>query len=247
MISLARSKYIRTLHDKKNRQSDGVFLVEWRKILEELIVSWETIVDLYLTAEFIDTHQSLLAQISYQEILSWELEKITTLQSNNAWLAVVHSRENIPLFSEPHEYVLILDMINDPGNLGTIFRIADWYGIRKIILSHDTVDPTSPKVIMASMGSFLRVETFQTDLQSYLSQIHAPIFGAYLDGENIHKKVFDHRWGYIVIGSEAHGIHPDLEKYISEKIMIPKFGDAESLNAWVATAVILDNIKRQGV
>jgi TrmH family RNA methyltransferase len=152
--------------------------------------------------------------------------------------------EQIPTgWQKKDELVLILDRINDPGNLGTIIRIADWYGVSQIICSPDTVDCYNPKVLMATMGSFTRVSICYIDLDRYLSEIEWKIYGAYLDGENIHTKDFENFGWYLVIGSEAHGISSSLEKYITDKVTIPRFWLAESLNAGIATAVILDRIR----
>jgi TrmH family RNA methyltransferase len=141
---------------------------------------------------------------------------------------------------------LILDGINDPGNLGTIIRTADWYVITHIIASLDTVDCYSSKVIMATMWSFTRIKISYLDLEKYLSSLSwSAIYWAYLDGESAHEKNFSHTPAYLVIGSESHGIRPPLEKYITDKITIPCYGEAESLNAWVATAIILDNLRRE--
>ncbi len=135
---------------------------------------------------------------------------------------------------------MALESINDPGNLGAIIRIADWYGIEKILCSSDTVDFYNPKVIAASMGSFLRVQVQYGDLSELLKNTALPVLGAFLDGTNVHKFQFPTE-GILVIGSEAHGISPALEKIVTEKITIPRTGKAESLNAAIATAIICDN------
>ena len=171
-----------------------------------------------------------------------DLERLGSFKSNDGALAVVEQKENSPLLVE-NELVLALDDINDPGNFGTIIRIADWYGITKIVASEQTVELYNPKVIAASKGSFSRVAVFVTDLPEYISKISVPRYGAFMDGENIHSAKLP-KVGLIVLGNEANGISREVEQQIDHKITIPKFGMAESLNVAMATAVICDNFKR---
>jgi TrmH family RNA methyltransferase len=149
----------------------------------------------------------------------------------------------VPIQVLQEEFALVLDDIRDPGNLGTIIRTADWYGITRIIASSETADFYNSKVITSTMGSFTRVGIFYTTLEQYLAQSTLPVFGAYLEGKNIHETRFG-SGGLIVIGNESHGIRPELEKFITDKITIPRFGKAESLNAAIATAIICDSIRR---
>jgi RNA methyltransferase, TrmH family len=164
-------------------------------------------------------------------------------QSNNTVVAVAEMKPNQSFQLPPHTFGLVLDDIRDPGNLGTIIRTADWYGINHIIASEETADFYNPKVISATMGSFTRMNIFYTSLPEYLSETKTKVFGAFLDGKNVHEITFD-SGGFIVIGNESRGISPDVEKLVSERITIPRFGKAESLNAAIATAVICDNIRR---
>src|SRR5690606_15106813 len=131
----------------------------------------------------------------------------------------------------------------DPGNLGTIIRIADWYGIKKLIFSEETADIYNPKVLNASMGSFTRISFFYTDLEEYLRGIPFPVYGAFLEGENLHRKNFKPE-GIILMGNESNGISGKLASLVTDKLTIPPFGQAESLNVAVATAVICDNFRR---
>jgi len=142
------------------------------------------------------------------------------------------------------EIILALDEIKDPGNLGTIIRIADWYGIKKIIASNDTVDFYNPKVISATKGSFTRVQIFYTDLAETLPKIGLPIFGTFMKGENVHTFDFP-KSGILIMGNESKGISEKIEKLITKKITIPSFGKAESLNVSIATAIVLDNWKKK--
>jgi TrmH family RNA methyltransferase len=139
---------------------------------------------------------------------------------------------------------LALDEVRDPGNLGTIIRIADWYGISKMVLSPNTADFYNPKVLQASMGSFTRIQFFYQDLSDFITtSSRIPVYGAFLEGENIHQAHLTTD-GIIVMGSESHGISPHVERYVGRKITIPPFGKAESLNVAVATAIICDNFRR---
>lgn len=248
MISKNKIAYIRSLHNKSSRISEGIFIVEWAKCMSEFLNSDFDIVEWFFTEEFawsslLQAITSKWKNIEYQIIADSELTRITTLTSNNSGVLLVRMRQAISPKINKNEIVLVLDKINDPGNLGTIIRIADWYGISHIIASWDTVDCYNPKVLMATIGSFTRVSVFYTDLDQYLSEIEWPIYGAYLDGENIHNKTWTSQWAHLVIWSEAHGISPNLEKYITDKITIPRFWQAESLNAGVATAIIVDRMK----
>ncbi|GAM73011.1 tRNA (guanosine(18)-2'-O)-methyltransferase [Vibrio ishigakensis] len=140
--------------------------------------------------------------------------------------------------------MIALDGVSDPGNLGTIIRVADWYGIKHIVASTDCADPYNPKTISATMGSFGRVTVTQLDLPSYLEQSNLPVYGAFLEGESTHSKTFSAE-GILLMGSESHGVREEAAKFVTDKITIPAFGGAESLNVAMATGIILDNIKRQ--
>ena len=239
MISKADIAYIRSLHNKVNRQKENVFLVEGWKSISEFLDSNFTIVEWYFTDKYA---QWKIFSFPFQRVSDIELSRMTTLMSNDSGILVVKMRPNSKPDRIQDELVLMLDGINDPWNLGTIIRIADWYGISHIIVSNDTVDCYNPKVIMATMGSFSRISIFYTDIEPYLLENPKRTYGAYLDGESTHTKKFDWDGWYLIIGSEAHGIRPSLEKYVTDKITIPWFGHAESLNAAIATAVILDRI-----
>ena len=168
-----------------------------------------------------------------------ELTNIGSLEVSTAALAVVKMKPHRKPVLSHSDFTLVLDAIRDPGNLGTIIRTADWYGIKNIIASTDTTEMYSPKVINATMGSFLRVDVFYTALELFLPSLKMQSYGAFLDGINVHK-MKPLGGGLIVIGNEARGISPMVEKLISHRITIPRYGHAESLNAAVATAIVLD-------
>lgn len=246
MISKEKQKYIRSLHKKKSRQESGVFLVEWEKSLIELLWGTFVIKELFVTEKFAQKFQNtLLKNKNYQIADSSILEKISINVSNNSGIAIVESPQNIAFDISSNELAIALDTINDPGNLGTIIRICDWYGIKKIIASKDTVELTNPKVIASTMGSIWRVQIYYTNLEEYFSNVHIPIFWAFLKGENVHNVTHSQKQNWIiVIGNESHGISTNIEKYITQKITIPCFWSAESLNAWVACGIIIDNFMR---
>lgn len=248
MLSKNQIKYIQSLHQKKYRQQYGAFLVEGAKSVQEVILSDFQIEVLITTEAFYKENTRLIdRQRKPVEIVSVaELERIGTLESNNAALAVVKTKENIPLLAESGEIALILDDIRDPGNLGTILRIADWYGIRKILCSETTADVYNPKVISASKGSFTRVNWWYGDIVDFLKQSSvngSVVYGAFLEGEDVHTLPFQNS-GYLIMGNESNGIRPEVEQYVTQKVTIPKYGDAESLNVGIATAILLDNWRR---
>ncbi len=244
MLTKGKAKLISSLHEKKHRTELGLFLVEGEKAVVEVLKSDFTLRDIFITQTFFDSHQQLILErgVEYSIVEQTEIEKIGTLESNNAALAVVMQKENIPIVIAD-EIILALDDIRDPGNLGTIIRIADWYGITKIVASPNTTDIYNSKTIAASMGSFTRVSVFYTNLSEYLKKTKVPILGAYLDGESVHTFSFP-KSGILIMGNESHGIDESLSHIITKKITIPSGGNAESLNVSMATAVILDNWKR---
>jgi TrmH family RNA methyltransferase len=245
MFTKNQAKLIKSLDEKKNRVELGLFLVEGEKSVSELLDS-DFEIDLILTTtEFFDKYGEKIREKSksYEIVNQFELEKVGTFTTNDAALAVVKQKENKPTEIKKDEIVLALDEIKDPGNLGTIIRIADWYGIKNIIASKNTVDFYNPKVITATKGSFTRVNIFYTDLNDFLSKTKLPVLGAFLNGENIHETKFPSS-GILVMGNESNGISKEIEKLITKKITIPAYGKAESLNVAIATAIILDNWKR---
>jgi TrmH family RNA methyltransferase len=237
-------KLIKELHDKKARAEHGLFLVEGEVSVLEFLESSYQVQSLLVTGEFLAKYKTLLSP--YLEIITEvkndELKKLGTLSSNDQAIGVFRQKEK-EVFDMEDEIVIVLSDVNDPGNLGTIIRIADWYGVTKIIASKNTVDVYNSKVISATKGSFSRVTVYYEDLISFFeSQKDIPVFGADLEGVSVHTCTFPKK-AFLLMGSESHGIHPDLENYITQKITIPRYGSAESLNVGIATAVILDNWK----
>ncbi|USD34925.1 MULTISPECIES: RNA methyltransferase [Vibrio] len=242
MISKNQLKLLRALGQKKQRKAHGLFLVQGEKNVLELAKSSLTVQQIFATSEFLAEHHSTLSDFECIEAPLDELTKASTLVSNNAAIAVV----NTPCVDEPKAQGLMiaLDGVSDPGNLGTIIRVADWYGIKHIVASNDCADPYNPKTISATMGSFGRVTVSQLDLPSYLEQANLPVYGAFLEGESVHNVEFAAE-GILLMGSESHGIREQAAQFVTDKITIPAFGGAESLNVAMATGIILDNLRRQ--
>jgi TrmH family RNA methyltransferase len=183
--------------------------------------------------------------IKLQEVSATELEKMSNLTTPQEVIALVKMPEVIEV--EPQKmagkFTLVLDGIQDPGNLGTIIRTADWFGIANIICSEDTVDAYNPKVVQATMGSLSRINLHYADLLLLLPEIKQPVFGAMLHGENIYQTNFG-KEGLILMGNEGNGIRPEIQALISRQITIPQSGKAESLNVAIATAIFCNEISR---
>ncbi len=246
MLSKAVIKYINSLQVKKYRNQHQAFVVEGAKSVLELLRSGFELQHVYVTESFEKEHARLLGKdIHYEVVTENDLVKAGTYATNNAALAVGLMRQLPKLSIKPSELVIALDDIRDPGNLGTIIRIADWYGIEKIICSEHCADFYNPKVIAATMGSFTRMQVHYLNLENWLlnlKQTHH-IYGASLDGENIHHLKLKPQ-GIVVMGNEANGIRPEVATHINQLIKIPAFGNAESLNVATATAIIIDNFRR---
>jgi TrmH family RNA methyltransferase len=245
MFTKGQANTIKLLQDKKYRQKTGLFLVEGEKSVAETLNSDFEIKTLLATKAFYTKYQKIInsKKIECEIVEAPEIEKVSAMESNDSALAIVKQKNTEILTSAVGEYeiVLALDNIRDPGNFGTIIRIADWYGIKKIIASVGTVDLYNPKVISATKGSFTRVNVYYADLNKYLAEVKTPILGAFMQGENAHKFAFPKN-GILVMGNESNGITQEIEKLITQKITIPNFGgQAESLNVAIATAVLLDN------
>lgn len=248
MLSKNRVKYINALKIKKYRQLHEAFIVEGAKSVLELLASEFEVEFVLSTPDFQQKYSSILSdhKTLVETVTLKELEGLGSFQTNDSCLAVAKTKDNVFLSADMQEYALILDDIRDPGNLGTIIRIADWYGVKKIICSPDTTDFYNPKVVAASKGSFTRVKTFYTNLPEYLSQNAKGrnILGAFLNGDSIYEHKFSADGGYVVMGNESNGVGPEVESFITHRITIPRVGEAESLNVGIATAVMLDNMRR---
>jgi TrmH family RNA methyltransferase len=236
MLSKAKIKFIKSLQIKKYRKEAGCFVVEGAKSVRELLASDFEVQTLIGTTEFLST-ATVRTGIEIVEAAARELEGLGEFQTNESALAVVKLKPNEPFEIQPDEYALVLDDIRDPGNLGTIIRTADWFGIKKIVASTETADFYNQKVISATMGSFTRTNLFYTELPSYLSTVSVPVFGTYLNGRNLDKLRFPGH-GLIIIGNESRGISSELDKFVTQRVTIPRLGGAESLNAAIAAGIL---------
>ena len=247
MLSKAVIKYINSLQIKKYRNLHQAFVVEGAKSVRELLASDLEIEKLFLTEDFLQKHPDALRKgLAYELVTEKELIQAGTYESNNAGLAIAKTRTLPALKVSEKELVIALDDIRDPGNLGTIIRIADWYGIKRIVCSETCADFYNPKVIAATMGSFTRVSAYYVNLPEFLSSLPSgfAVYGAAMEGENIHKLNLKPD-GVLIMGNEANGLRPDTRQHLTSLIKIPGFGQAESLNVATATAIIVDNFFRQ--
>lgn len=231
MITKNQIKFIKSLSLKKNRIKEQLFIAEGEKIVSELLKSDFEIKNIYATKEW-KVNNDYITQIS-----NAELQRISNLKSPNKVLAVVQFKNNKII---KHDGItLVLDEINDPGNLGTIIRMCDWFGVKQIICSKNTVDIFNPKVVQSAMGSAFRVQVNYIDLENYLSDIKTPIYGTFMDGKNL-KEVKLPKSAHLVMGNEANGISAEINKLITDKVAIKNIGkSAESLNVAVATSILL--------
>lgn len=241
MISKNQIKFIQSLHLKKNRDKEGLFLVEGEKMVNELLASTLTIRQVFSTKNWENDF------INSTTIEEQELHKISTLKNPNQVLAVVEMPKNEINFSEITKGItIVLDDIKDPGNLGTIIRICDWFGVKNIICSSNSVDVFNPKVVQATMGSLFRVHVFYQEIECILLTLSkkVSIYGAFMNGEDI-RKIEKPKNAIIVLGNESFGISDSVSQHIQKRITIKKATDgAESLNVAVATAILLHEFRR---
>ena len=239
MLSKNEAKYIQSLCHKKERQSERLFIAEGPKIIEELVTSNFVIKKVF--ALFNWQTPDFAGNVQVVEVSGDELRKISNLQTPNQVVAIVQQQlQNTPPVLK-NQLSIVLDGIQDPGNLGTIIRIADWFGISQIICNNDTVELYNPKVIQSTMGSFVRVNVWYEDTVPLLTSAGVPILGAVLKGKSIYE-IEKPKEGILVIGNESKGISEEVMKCISCPVTIPRIGGAESLNAAVATGIILSHL-----
>lgn len=250
MISKARIKYIHSLELKKNRKADRVFVAEGPKVVGDLldVRSAKLII---ATGEWLSLNgHRLSARTEVVEVSEEELCKASFLQHPQDVIAVFPQWEEGDITIPAEELSLVLDGVQDPGNLGTIIRIADWFGIKHIYCSPSTADVYNPKVVQATMGSIARVCVQYCNILSLLDNLppEIPVYGTLLDGNNIYQQDLTSR-GIIVMGNEGNGISPEIRQRINHKLFIPNFPmgceTAESLNVAVATAITCAEFRRQ--
>ena len=238
MLTAHKIKVFQSLDKKKFRQKYNLFLVEGNKIISELKNSPYKIKEIFS----IEPSELSFLKSETHLITERDLKKISFLQTPKDSVAVVEIPET--KFLQHQKIQIILDGIQDPGNLGTIIRLCDWFGIEQIICSQDTVDLYNPKVIQSTKGSFTRVNVFYIDLEDFLQKSDVPNIGTDMTGENIYQYHFAERFN-LILGNEGNGMRPNVEKLVSQNITIPRFGSnksTESLNVSMATGIILGQI-----
>lgn len=241
MVVKSELKLIKNLQQKKYRNEKGLFVMEGKKAVEELLESGFEVFKLYSMDQKL--RGSLASQV--QAISMKELKQVSSLKNPNGVLGVFH-KKSMPIV-DTDGWTLVLDDVQDPGNLGTIIRLCDWFGIENLICSRETVDCYNPKVLQATMGSIVRVNIFYMDLAEFLKSTEVPVFGTFMEGDNIHKTKLPEK-GILIMGNEGNGISEPIRSLCNHEISIPQFGKktTESLNVATATAIFLNEIKRRG-
>lgn len=239
MLSKAQAKYTNSLKQKKYRQEIGAFVVEGEKAVEEFLYSKYELELIVALPQWIDSHRGIEKRFDGKVAITTEDEmaKITSFSSPSPVLAIFKIASTYEKQLQDNEFLLMLDGIRDPGNLGTIIRIADWLGIKHIICSPDCADAYNPKTVQSSMGSLSRISVYENELETVLTANKLPVYGAMLKGKNI----YDYEKpmpGIILIGSESNGISKPIQRFITHPVFIPGKGKAESLNAAIACGII---------
>jgi TrmH family RNA methyltransferase len=246
MLSKSQISLLKSLQHKKFRLQHGVFLVEGYKSIIEFVLCGHQIKALYYTPAIAPKLLNLSQKINLNQISPAELEKISGLKTPQDILAVVKIPDLAALEEKSlkNKFTLVLDGIQDPGNMGTIIRTADWFGITSIICAEDTVDAYNPKVVQATMGSLARINIYYAELEKVLPLLNLPVYGALLNGENIYTTDFGSE-GLIVMGNEGSGLRDSVQQLVNKAVTIPRAGQAESLNVAIATAVFCSEACRK--
>ena len=240
MVSKNQIKLISSLHQKKQRIAHQLFIAEGIKGVQELLDAHFELDHLYTTQHDFETVSNSLKTL----VSEADLKKISALATPNTCLAVFKMPKEKQITTSG--LIVALDAVRDPGNLGTILRLCDWFGIHQLICSKETVDIYNPKVVQATMGSIARVNVSYVDLNDFIRTTSLPVFGTFMNGNNIYKASLPQE-GVIVMGNEANGISSELEKIIKNRLTIPRFGaiqKTESLNVATATAIVLSEFRR---
>ena len=241
MISKNQIKYVSQLERKKGRTAEGLFVAEGPKVVGDLIAAGYQPKMVFAIKEWKEKH----GDMDVQEVTEEELQKVSFLQHPQQVLALLEMPKSVALDKAGKELCLALDGVQDPGNLGTIIRIADWFGIRTIYCSEDTADAWNPKVIQATMGSIARVKMVYTDLKALIEKAEVPVYGTLLDGQDIYTQPLS-KEGIIVMGNEGNGISQEIRKLITHQLLIPKYQEGpESLNVAIATAITCSEFRRR--
>lgn len=239
MLSNAQSKYIRSLSQQKYRKQYSVFLAEGDKIAREWLAADAGVQMIVATAGWLDVNRQLVGRHPAAEVCTvseQELQRISTLQTPNQVLLVVsmpEAQQSLPADG----WCIALQQLQDPGNMGTIIRIADWFGIGHVIASPDSVEYYNPKVVQAAMGGHLRVQLHTADLGALLQETELPVLAATIDGDSVYA-IDNPGKGIILIGNESKGLPDELLQHATHRVTIPKKGGAESLNAAVSAGIL---------
>lgn len=245
MLTKAQFSRLRALRDKKAREAEGLYVVENPKVVAELLAAGVRFSELYATPAWPGPPRAPCPPVVTTPVTPDEMARISHFPTPSAVFAVGRiERAPLPATGLARGLTLALDGIQDPGNVGTLLRVADWFAFDRVVLSADCADLFSQKVINASMGSFARVKTFIVDLPAVLASAGAPVLGCDLGGDDVHglPALPD---AVVVIGSEGRGISPEVRACVGRFVTIPRYGEAESLNAGVAAAIVCDNLRRQ--
>lgn len=250
MLSKSKIKYIRSLEMKKFRNEYQTFVAEGNKIVSELLEQMECEL-LVAQSSWLDGRKDTPAKEIIVDEDGSSIKKASFLKTPQDVLAVFRQPTvSLSKVDPSKQLLLALDGIQDPGNLGTIIRIADWFGIEDIVCSPDTTDVYNPKAVQATMGAIARVRLHYTDISTYLKESSATVYGSFLDGENIYTKPLASS-GIIVMGNEGNGIRENVEEVITDRLFIPPYPigreTSESLNVAVATAIICSEFRRQNM
>jgi TrmH family RNA methyltransferase len=249
MISKNQLKYVRQLEQKKYRKREGLFVAEGVKVVNDLLLRYQPKM-LFATHEYLETHPLQNATFETIEVSTDELTRLSFLQHPQQVLALFPIPTiNYNLSTTDSQLSLALDGVQDPGNLGTIIRIADWFGIENIYCSEDTVDAWNPKVVQATMGSISRVNLIYIDLLQMLDNLPSdfPVYGTFLDGKNIYEESLSQE-GLVIMGNEGNGISDAVRSRVNRRLLIPDFHQgetADSLNVAIATAITCSEFRRR--
>lgn len=238
-LSKNHIKLITSLSQKKYRQKHKLFVAEGVKVVNELLNSSLQVKTIFCTYDF-----SVNEEINVVKVSESELKKISNLKTPNKVVGLFYIPEQV--LPSANTFTLALDDVNDPGNLGTIIRLCDWFGVEQLVCSKNTVDCYNAKVVQASMGSLTRISVKYVDLVTFLSKAELPVFTADMKGENIYNTNLP-KEAILVMGNEANGISNAVRELISNQLTIPRFGkiqETESLNVATATAIMLSEFKR---
>lgn len=242
-------KELQSLKQSKGRNERGIFAVEGNKLVEELMNSQFRVNNVFATEQWVEKNPVLAKRITDYEIITpKQMEQVSNFVTPPGIFATaMMPKYKIEPKDTENQLILLLDGINDPGNLGTIIRTADWFGIKNIVISEDTCDPWQPKVIQSTMGSILRTQIVETDVVKFLKEVKTPVFGALMQGKNVYHTQIKCNQGVIIIGSESHGIRDNVMPFVSCPINIPKAegSQTESLNASVAAGIIISEVFRK--